>query len=148
MGETAIPATEPSFVLLRNGDHKVHELDMRTRPRGRSAPGRLSGFTVVDSIDDDIMTEPQILFRHRTRCLVCGNADLPPWRQTAGKDRLLGLVDGQVDRPRACSDDLGNARLSDSGETGERDESTGHATFSGVMAAICSATRSSASSSS
>src|SRR5690606_12741942 len=59
--ETAIPAAEPSLMLPRIGDHEVHELDVCTGSRGRSPPGLPSLFTVVDSIDDDIVTEPQIL---------------------------------------------------------------------------------------
>ncbi len=76
--ETAIPAAEPPFMFLYVGGHEVHELDMRACSQGCSPPGLASLFTVVDSIDYDIVAESQILLRHRSRRLVRRDTNLPP----------------------------------------------------------------------
>lgn len=115
--ETAIPALEPPLMLVHIGDHEVHELDMCTRSRGRGTPGLPSWLAVVDGVDDDIVAEPQVLLRDRTRSLVRSDADPPPRGQTAGKDRFLDRIGGQVDRPRTRCDDLGHAGLPDAGKT-------------------------------
>ena len=39
-------------------------------------------------IGNDVMAKPQILLCHRMRRLIGRHADLPPSRQTAGKDSL------------------------------------------------------------
>lgn len=57
-------------------------------------------------------------------------------RQTAGEDRLLDRIDGQVHRPRTRRDDHGNAGLPDAGKTGDHDEMPSHAIFSGVIEEI------------
>src|SRR5690606_2902292 len=79
---------------------------------------------VVHRVADDIVAEPKVQLGHRTRRLVGSDPDHPASRQTAGEHRVLDRVDGQVDRPCARSDDLGDARLPDSRETGEHDQAS------------------------
>ena len=104
--------------------------------RRRSTPCLPRLLAVVDRIDDDGSTESQVQVRHRADRLVRSDADVPTSRQATGEDRLLDSVDGQVHRPRARSDGLGNAGLPDAGKTRDHDEMPGQSIFSGMIEEI------------
>lgn len=111
-------------MLLRIRDQEVHELDVCTCSCRGSTPGLPGLVTVVHRVDDDIVAEPKVQLGDRTRRPVGSDPDHPASRQTAGEHRVLDRVDGQVDRPCARSDDLGDARLPDSRETGEHGQAS------------------------
>lgn len=67
-------------MLPHIGDHEIHKVEVRTGPGGRSSPGLPRIITVVDGIDHDIASEPQILLGHHTRRLIRRDADVPPGR--------------------------------------------------------------------
>src|SRR5699024_5618614 len=85
------------------------------------------------SINDDAAPAPQVHLRHRSGVFVRSDAHLPPCRQSAGEDRLLDRIDGQVHGAEPGRADLGNRGLPDTGKAGDHDEVAGHAIFSEVV---------------